>query len=69
MAQGVSGSKGEVMKFDKEISVRSAMLGLLTGWLASERIGLSTEAAAVLGAFAGASYDVAWFWLKKRLAR
>lgn len=57
------------MKFDKEISLRTAVVGLIMGLLASERLGLSAEAASILGAFSGALYDLAWFWAKKKLLK
>ena len=56
------------MKFDKEISVRSALLGAVVAYLSGPRIGLPPEVAGALGLVVGWVVDQAVFWAKGRLA-
>ena len=55
----------EQPKFDPEISVRTAAIAALVGWLTGPKIGMPPEAAAGIGAVAGWLIDRLLFRMKQ----
>lgn len=52
--------------YDREIALRTALLGALTAFLASPHIGLSPELSAALGTLVGAALDYILWRIKCR---
>lgn len=51
-------------KYDFEVAARTALLGMLAGYLVGPRLHMDPALAGSLGTLAGALIDGAFFWLK-----
>ena len=54
-------------EFNKTFNLRTVLMSAVSGWLASSKLNIPAEQAVAIGAVVGYVYDLAAFWIKKKV--